>query len=129
MTLLARGTHMRTAPLVLPEGAVDPTGVELCDLQMSAGDAFLFDNRLFHTAAPNLSNRTSKVLMLGYAFRWMKQEIYLETLDASYFKQTHPITRQLLGGYRDIDTPPWALQQFARQHGVHPQEIPWTVDA
>lgn len=129
MTLLARGTHMRTAPLVLPEGAVDPTGVELCDLQMSAGDAFLFDNRLFHTAAPNLSNRTSKVLMLGYAFRWMKQEIYLETLDASYFKQTHPITRQLLGGYRDIDTPPWALQQFAKQHGVHPQEIPWTVDA
>lgn len=129
MTLLARGTHMRTAPLVLPEGAVDPKDVELCDLQLDAGDAFLFDNRLFHTAAPNISNRTSKVVMLGYAFRWMKQEIYLETLDASYFKQQDPITRQLLGGYRDIDTPPWALQQFARRHGVQPPEIPWTVDA
>lgn len=129
MTLLARGTHMRTEPLVLPQGAVDPKDVELCDLQLSAGDAFLFDNRLFHTAAPNLSNRTSKVLMLGYAYRWMKQEIYLETLDASYFKQTNPITRQLLGGYRDIDTPPWALQQFAKRHGVAPREIPWTVDA
>jgi len=129
MTLLARGTHMRTAPLVLPEGAVEPTGVELCDLQLEAGDAFLFDNRLFHTAAPNLSDRTSKVVMLGYAFRWMKQEIYLETLDPSYFRQIHPITRQLLGGYRDIDTPPWALQQFAKMNGVAPREVPWTVDA
>ena len=129
MTLLARGTHLRTEPLVLPKGAVDPQGVELCDLQLRAGDAFLFDNRLFHTAAPNRSNRTSKVVMLGYAFRWMKQEIYLETLDASYFRQIDPITRQLLGGYRDIDTPPWALQQLAKRHGVLPKEIPWTVDA
>lgn len=129
MTLLARGTHLRTEPLVLPKGAVDPQGVELCDLQLRAGDAFLFDNRLFHTAAPNRSDRTSKVLMLGYAFRWMKQEIYLETLDASYFRQIDPITRQLLGGYRDIDTPPWALQQFAKRHGVLPKDVPWTVDA
>lgn len=129
MTLLARGTHMRTKPLVLRPGAVDPEDVELCDLQLDAGDAFLFDNRLYHTAAPNLSNRTSKVVMLGYAFRWMKQEIYLETLDASYFAQQDPITRQLLGGYRDIDTPPWALQQFAKRHGASPEEVPWTVNA
>jgi len=129
MTLLARGTHMRTAPLVLKKGVVDPEGIEVCDLQLDAGDAFLFDNRLFHTAAPNVSNRTSKVVMLGYAYRWMKQEVYLETLDASYFKQQHPITRQLLGGYRDIDTPPWALQQFAKRHGAAPEEIPWTVNA
>lgn len=129
MTLLARGTHLRTGPLVMRKGAVDPEDVELCDLQLDAGDAFLFDNRLFHTAAPNLSGRTSKVVMLGYAYRWMKQEIYLETLDASYFRQQDPITRQLLGGYRDIDTPPWALQQFAKRHGAAPEEIPWTVNA
>jgi ectoine hydroxylase-related dioxygenase (phytanoyl-CoA dioxygenase family) len=128
MTLLARGTHMRTKPLVLRKGAVDPEGVELCDLQLNAGDVFLFDNRLYHTAAPNLSGRTSKVVMLGYAYRWMKQEIYLERLDASYFKQQDPITRQLLGGYHDIDTPPWALQQFAKRNGAAPDEIPWTVN-
>jgi ectoine hydroxylase-related dioxygenase (phytanoyl-CoA dioxygenase family) len=129
MTLLGRATHTRIEPLVLRKGAVDPDDVEVCDLQLNAGDAFLFDNRLFHTAAPNLSNRTSKVVMLGYAFRWMKQEIYLETLDPSYFKQQDPITRQLLGGYRDIDTPPWALQQFAKQHGASSPEMPWTVNA
>jgi hypothetical protein len=129
MTLLVRGSHQRTEPLVIRKGAVDPEGVELCDLQLDAGDAFLFDNRLFHTAAPNRSNRTSKVLMYGYAYRWMKQEIYLETLDESCFRQQDPITRQLLGGYRDVDTPPWALQDLARRHGVHPKEIPWTVDA
>jgi ectoine hydroxylase len=129
MTLLARGSHQRTDPLVIRKGAVDPEGVELCDLQLAAGDAFIFDNRLFHTAAPNRGNRTSKVLMYGYAYRWMKQEIYLETLDEACFKQQDPVTRQLLGGYRDIDTPPWALQDLARRHGVLPKEIPWTVDA
>ena len=129
MTLLARGTHLRTEPLVLRKNAVDPEGVELCDLQLNAGDAFLFDNRLYHTAAPNLSDRTSKVVMLGYAYRWMKQEIYLETLDAAYFRQQDPITRQLLGGYRDIDTPPWALQQFAKRHNAAPADVPWTVNA
>ncbi|HEV7921056.1 MAG TPA: phytanoyl-CoA dioxygenase family protein, partial [Thermoanaerobaculia bacterium] len=58
MTLLARASHKRTAPLVLPKGSVDPLDVELCDLTLQAGDAFLFDNRLFHTATPNRSDRT-----------------------------------------------------------------------
>lgn len=129
MTLLARGSHKRTAPLVVRKGQVDPDEVEVCDLQLKAGDTFIFDNRLFHTAAPNLSNRTSKVLMYGYAYRWMKQEIYLETLDPACLKGRDPISRQLLGGYRDLDTPPWALQDLARRHGVQQREVPWTVDA
>jgi ectoine hydroxylase-related dioxygenase (phytanoyl-CoA dioxygenase family) len=129
MTLLARGSHRRTGPLVIRKGAVDPEDVELCDLRLDAGDIFIFDNRLFHTAAPNRGNRTSKVLMYGYAYRWMKQEIYLETLDPADVRKQDPVTRQLLGGYRDVDTPPWALLDVARQNGVQPREIPWTVDA
>src|SRR6476661_1476857 len=53
MTLITRGTHTRKEPLVVPKGAVDPKDVELCDLQLDAGDAFLFENRLYHTATPN----------------------------------------------------------------------------
>ena len=113
MTLLGRRTHLRTEPLVIPKGGVDPKDVELCDLTLAAGDAFLFDNRLYHTATPNKSGRTSKVLMYGYAYRWMKPEIYLETPDLRKLAQSDPITFQLLGGYRDIDTPPWALQTWA----------------
>lgn len=125
MTVLAPKTHLRTEPLKLPKGAVDPEGVEVCDLKLNAGDAFLFENRIFHTAAPNLSTRVSKVLMYGYAYRWMKPEIYLEAPDK---RHADSITWQLLGGYRDIDTPAWALQRWAKRHGVVPTEVPWTVE-
>jgi len=128
MTLLGRRTHLRTEPLVIPKGGVDPKDVELCDLTLAAGDAFLFDNRLYHTATPNKSGRTSKVLMYGYAYRWMKPEIYLETPDLRKLAQSDPITFQLLGGYRDIDTPPWALQTWAERHGVQPPAVPWFVE-
>jgi ectoine hydroxylase-related dioxygenase (phytanoyl-CoA dioxygenase family) len=128
MTMLAPKSHLRTEPLQMPKGSVDPKDIELCDLRLNAGDAFVFENRLFHTAAPNLSDRTSKVAMYGYAYRWMKQEVYLETPDPKLLSQADPISRQLLGGYRDIDTPPWALQRWAKRHGVQPPSVPWTVE-
>lgn len=129
MTLLARQTHLRTEPLKLRKGESDPLDAEVCDLQLNAGDAFLFENRIFHTAAPNLSERVSKVLMYGYAYRWMKQEVYLAAPDEAHLREADQITRQLLGGYRDIDTPPWALRDWARRHGVMPRAVPWTVEA
>lgn len=128
MTLLARKSHLRTEPLIIPNGKVDPKDTEVCDLELSAGDAFLFENRIFHTAAPNLSNRTSKVLIYGYAYRWMKAEVYLEIPDKQLLDKADPITYQLLGGYRDVDTPPWALRQWAKHHGVLPDAVPWTVE-
>jgi ectoine hydroxylase len=128
MTLMARKTHLRQEPLAIPEGGVNPSDVEVCDLQLNAGDALFFENRIFHTAAPNLSNRASKVLMYGYAYRWMKQEVYLEKFDPAVLEKADPITRQLLGGYRDVDTPPWALQRWAERNKVSPKAVPWTVE-
>ena len=127
MTLMARGSHLRTEPLKVPKGQVDPLDVEVCDLKLNAGDAFLFENRIFHTAAPNRSDRVSKVLMYGYAYRWMKPEVYLEVPDQNSLEKADPIQRQLLGGYRDIDTQPWALERWARRHNVQPVSVPWTV--
>jgi ectoine hydroxylase-related dioxygenase (phytanoyl-CoA dioxygenase family) len=128
MTLMARGSHLKSTPLALPQGEVDPADVEVCDLRMNAGDAFLFENRIFHTATPNRSNRVAKVLMYGYAYRWMKPEVYLEVPDKQYLAKADPITRQLLGEYRDVDTQPWALQRWAKTHGVLPETVPWTVE-
>ena len=127
MTLMARGTHLRTEPLTIRKGQVDPSDVEVSDLRLNAGDALLFENRIFHTAAPNRSDRVSKVLMYGYAYRWMKPEVYLEGLDQINLEKADPIQRQLLGGYRDIDTPPWALERWANRHNVQPESVPWTV--
>ncbi|HUS09285.1 MAG TPA: phytanoyl-CoA dioxygenase family protein [Pyrinomonadaceae bacterium] len=126
MTLMARGSHLKTEPLEIPRDGVDPRDVEVCDLQLKAGDALLFENRIFHTAAPNRSSRVSKVLMYGYAYRWMRTEVYLEVPDQYLLNQADPITRQLLGGYRDVDTQPWALQHWSKRHGVQPNAVPWT---
>lgn len=128
MTLMARGTHLRPEPLKIPKGHVDPLGVEVKDLRFNAGDALFFENRIFHTAAPNRSNRTSKVVIYGYAYRWLKPEIYLETPDEQQLLETDPITRQLLGGYRDVDTPAWALERWAKRHGIQRQTVPWTIE-
>ena len=128
MTLMARGTHLRTEPLAIRKEEIDPVGVEVCDLKLNAGDAFLFENRIFHTAAPNRSNRVSKVLMYGYAYRWMKPEVYLEVPDKRYLDKADPIVHQLLGGYRDVDTPPWALQRWAKRHNAGLPSVPWTVE-
>jgi ectoine hydroxylase-related dioxygenase (phytanoyl-CoA dioxygenase family) len=127
MTLMARKTHLRGEPLAIRKGEVDPSDVEVCDVQLDAGDAMLFENRIFHTAAPNLSDRTSKVLMYGFAYRWMKQEVYLENPDAGLLAKADPITWQLLGGYRDVDTPAWALERWADRHEVPSVAVPWTV--
>lgn len=128
MTVMARGTHLRTEPLAIPKGRVDPVEVEVCDLRLRAGDALFFENRLFHTASPNKSDRVSKVLMYGYSYRWMKPEVYLEVPDKQYLDKADPIVYQLLGGYRDVDTPPWALQRWANRHNAQPESVPWTVE-
>jgi ectoine hydroxylase-related dioxygenase (phytanoyl-CoA dioxygenase family) len=125
LTVFARKTHLRNEPLKLSKGKVDPEDVEVCHLELKAGDAFLFENRIFHTAAPNLSNRTSKVFMYGYSYRWMKPEIYLEPAPDRQ-KCGGGVTWQLLGGYRDIDTIPWALERWAKRHNVAPTPVPWT---
>jgi ectoine hydroxylase-related dioxygenase (phytanoyl-CoA dioxygenase family) len=129
MTLFARRSHLSPEPLVVSKGRVDPSDFEVCDLMLNAGDVVLFENRVFHTAAPNRSNRMSRVVIYGYAYRWMKPEVYLEHPNGRLLERADPITRQLLGEYRDVDTRPWALERWAVRHGVKRDVPSWTVDS
>ena len=128
MTIMARKSHLDQKPLVIPPEHVDPLDQDVCELKLNAGDAVLFENRIFHTATPNRTNRIAKRIIYGYAFRWMKQEVYLDPPDETLLKKSDPITRQLLGGYRDIDTKAWALEDWARKHGVMPERVPWHIE-
>ena len=128
MTLMARGSHRLPGPLSIPTGGVDPRHFDVCDVQLNSGDALFFENRIYHTAAPNHSDRVSKVVIYGYAYRWMKPEVYLENPDEQQLLATDPVTRQLLGGYRDVDTPPWALDRWAKSHGLTRETVPWTTE-
>jgi len=128
LTQMARGSHRCPSALAIPQGGIDPADYEVCDLELAAGDALLFENRIFHTATPNRGGRVSKKIIYGYAYRWMKPEVYLDPPNVEYLERADPITRQLLGAYRDIDTPPWALREWARRHEVVTPPVPWIVD-
>lgn len=59
------------------------------------GTAVFFDRRLWHTASPNWSDITRKVLFYGYGYRWIrtKDDMTVESL----WERSDPVRRQLLG--------------------------------
>ncbi len=70
-----------------PEGAVP--------VLVKPGTAVLFDRRLWHTASPNWSDVTRKVLFYGYGYRWIrtKDDMTVQSL----WDTSDPIRKQLLG--------------------------------
>jgi len=59
------------------------------------GDAVFFDRRLWHTASPNWSDITRRVLFYGYGYRWLRTKDDM-TVD-HLWDSVSPIRRQLLG--------------------------------
>jgi hypothetical protein len=70
-----------------PDGAI-PVCVE-------PGTAVFFDRRLWHTASPNWSDITRKVLFYGYGYRWIRTKDDMTVRDL--WPQCDPVRRQLLG--------------------------------
>lgn len=70
-----------------PEGAVP--------VLAKPGTAVFFDRRLWHTASPNWSEHTRKVLFYGYGYRWIrtKDDMTVQHL----WPGSSPIRRQILG--------------------------------
>lgn len=123
-TLFAPGSHRLTTALPIPQGQVDPEDV--VELQLHAGDAFLFENRVFHTTAPNLSSRTSKVIIFGYSYRWMAGRAdAMEQVrpGPAVLEQVDDIRQQLLGGSSN------GLEEWAEHHGIAPPPFEWTMPA
>ncbi len=68
-----------------------------------AGDAVLFDRRLWHMRGRNASAITRKALFLAYTFRWVRARDDLE-VRADLLHLVTPVRAQLLGeGARAID--------------------------
>ncbi len=128
LTLMVRGSNHLSHPLPIHKGQLDPAA-GVCDSRLNAGDAVLFDNRTFHTKAPNFGDRMAKVAIYGYAYRWVRPELYLDVPETQLYERADTVQGQLLGGYRDIDWPAEPLTEWARSHGVLPEPIPWTMDA
>ena len=62
-----------------------------------AGDAIVFDRRLWHAASANVSPVTRVFVTVGYSYRWVRPKSAM-ALDALY-PSLSPIRRQLLGAH------------------------------
>ena len=117
-TILLPGSNNYTRRLQIPEGRNDPDGA--VELELQAGDAFLFESRTFHRVGLNRTDVPRKCLMMGYCYGWISPLDYDVQPDWLLDKVTDPIARQLIGAHKNPSTiiDPWALREWAQRHGV-----------
>jgi ectoine hydroxylase len=72
----------------MPYGAVE--------VLAEAGDAIIFDNRLWHSTMPNYSSQARKNLYIEYAPRWMRPFDYYR-YDEEFLDGASDVRKQLLG--------------------------------
>jgi ectoine hydroxylase-related dioxygenase (phytanoyl-CoA dioxygenase family) len=87
------GSHLQDAIDKPANGIGQPAGA--IPVLVKPGDAVLFDRRLWHTASPNWSDMTRRVLFYGYGFRWIRTKDDMTVQDL--WDQSDPVRRQLLG--------------------------------
>lgn len=88
------GTHLQDTLERPADGVSDPPGATpVC---VKPGTAVFFDRRLWHSASPNWSEVTRKVLFYGYGYRWLRTKDDME-IPKELFEQCDPIRRQILG--------------------------------
>ncbi len=89
------GSHKR-APQELREmeRQIDPA--ETVELKLAPGAAVLWRTATWHCVGPNLSNKTRKIMHVGYHYRWLRPTDYIQQ-DPELLARCSPIRRQLLG--------------------------------
>jgi len=62
---------------------------------LNPGDAVVWENRVFHAAERNVSDRVRKAIMIQYGFQWLKPGDHMSYCE-EMLSTCDPITRQLL---------------------------------
>ena len=110
------GSHLRGRP-ELALGEQPDTVVEIT---AHAGDAVLFDRRLWHSASTNHSDVTRVFVTVGYSYRWLRPKSRIDLTAAP--DTTDPVRRQLLGAtssanaWFDPDEDDVPLRTWIREH-------------
>lgn len=87
------GSHATPfAPLEFGEDGQPAGAIEVL---AAAGDAIVFDRRLWHSASSNRSTLTRKFATFGYSYRWLQPKSAMR--HEARFESLDPIRRQLLG--------------------------------
>lgn len=87
------GSHLQDNLERPADGIGQPQGA--IPVLAKPGTAVLFDRRLWHSASPNWSDITRKILFYGYGYRWIrtKDDMTVQSL----WDRCDPIRRQMLG--------------------------------
>ena len=87
------GSH-QSIELKMPQDNVSDPESALA-VRVPPGTAVFVDRRLWHSASPNYSNITRKVLFYGYSYRWLRPRDDMTI--GHLIDQCDPIRQQLLG--------------------------------
>ena len=138
-TLFAPGSNRLAEPLVIPKDQIHPA--EYLEPRLKAGDAFLFESRIYHGAEINSQDHVSKVAMFGYHYCWVRPDYYMRYYadevqpNAAVVANLDDIGRQLLGATADAqgrEAPngiDWAIAEWAAEHGLSLARAPQRIDA
>ncbi|PZS12434.1 MAG: hypothetical protein DLM57_18980 [Pseudonocardiales bacterium] len=84
------GPPRRSLEWPMPPGAIEVTA--------NAGDALLFDRRLWHVRSENYSDMTRVAAFFGYTLRWIAGRDDVRGLpELPWWEHLNPVQRQLLG--------------------------------
>ena len=137
-TMFVRKSNNLSEPLPIPKGKVDP--LEFDEPILRAGDAFLFESRIYHAAGLNFTDQVAKVAIYGYHYSWIKPDYYLRHYngrlqpDAVLLEKLDDAGRQLLDAGEGTDgrSAPngihWPLVEWAEHHGVMPEKQTHVVE-
>ena len=88
------GSHRLTGGPAFDEKTNQPFGA--IEILAEPGDVLLFEQRLWHAGAPNISGRPRVSLFYCYGFRWLRPQDYTD-IDAQQLTDMSAVRRQLFG--------------------------------
>ncbi|MEM7532321.1 MAG: phytanoyl-CoA dioxygenase family protein [Chloroflexota bacterium] len=116
---LVPGSHQRT-PQELRAMGHKVDAAEALELKLRPGAAVLWRTAVWHCVGPNLSDKTRKIMHVGYNHRWLRPTDYIEQ-NRELLERCSPIRRQLLGALADGADP------LGHESDFHPSSQYWLV--
>ena len=104
-------SHLQNELKLPSDGISDPK--KAMAIQAKAGSAVIFDRRLWHSASPNTSNVTRKVLFYGYSYRWIRPRDGM--IVTHFMDRCDPVRQELLGANPSWDAT--ALRKWLKENG------------
>ena len=92
---LAPGSHQRP-PADLHAMNRQVPAEQALELRLPAGSAVLWRTATWHCVGPNQSQKTRKIMHIGYHYRWLRPTDYIQQ-DPELLARCSPIRQQLLG--------------------------------